>query len=398
MEKTFIGNIEEKFINENEFGGLLIDEREISAVNEVLKSGKIFRYAVNRLTLVDQFENNIKLLFNVKYAQCFNNGTSALRGALFSLGIKENDRVLVSAFTFIASAAAVTSFNAIAVPIEFDINTGMNIQHLKAEIDKGCKAIIIVHLQGRMFDISQIEKLSKENRVYLVEDACQAFGSKRNGKYAGTIGDIGVFSFQQNKIITSGEGGLFVTNNQDFFDRGRSYCDQGAIRDLYPTWDNEKAVIGDNLRMTNIQGALLVEQLKKFNYMTTKLLINRKRVLIEILNDNLTCLVKDNNECEITGMNIFFVAKDKENANIAINIAAKHNVLLKRLWTKPFYKHDVYRRKDKLYSDCKLINSENMADCMLSVPISPTLEDQDVEKLIYLLKKLIAQGLFRGWF
>jgi Predicted pyridoxal phosphate-dependent enzyme apparently involved in regulation of cell wall biogenesis len=396
MEKNFIGDIQEQYINPNEFGGLVYDENELLAIEDVIKNKKIFRYADESETSVDLFEKQVGELFRVKYVNGFNSGTSALRAALFSIGVCENDRVLVSSYTFIASAASVSSLHAIPIPMEFNIKYGMDIEQVREEIEKGCKAIVIVHLQGRAFDIREIVKLAHEKGVYVIEDACQAFRATCDDIYAGTTGDIGVFSFQQNKLLTSGEGGIFITDHREFYEIGRNFSDQGASRNAYPTWDETNAVIGDNSRMSNIQGSILLAQLQKLNY-----IIERQKHVHNIIVDKLKELniSRYTEACSTNiGINILFLAKDKESADRAITCCEEHNVLLKRIWNKPWYKYAVYQRQLPIYRNTNLKQAQEISDCLLALPIPPILKDEQTEQLLNVIEKLVELDYLRGWF
>ena len=189
--------------------------------------------------------------------------------------------------------------------------------------------------------------IAKRHNLYVIEDACQAFGAICDDTYAGTVGDIGVFSFQQNKLLTSGEGGIFITNHRKFYEIGRNFSDQGASRNAYPTWDETNAVIGDNSRMSNIQGSILLAQLKKLNF----IIESQKHVYDIIVNKLMKLNISRCSEACSTniGINILFLAKDKESADRAIDCCEECNVLLKRIWNKPWYKYAVYQRLSSLY-------------------------------------------------
>ena len=254
-----------KIINPNEYGSLLYDSKEVEAVKDVILNSKIFRYASSGKTKADLFEDELAKLMNKKYALGVNNGTSGLKVALKAVGLKQRGRVLVSAYTFLASATSVIAMNGIPIPIDTDLEYGMNLAHLEQEIKKGCDAVIFVHFQGKCFNIRPTIELCKKYDIPVIEDACQAMGTKNNGQFAGTFADIGVFSFQQNKPISSGEGGVLITDNEEMYTISRNFSDMGGVREWYPSWDKPGALIGDNYRMNNIQGAILLEQLKKFN-------------------------------------------------------------------------------------------------------------------------------------
>lgn len=383
-----------KKINPNEYCGLLYDQKEIDEIVRVLLHKKIFRYATRKVSVTDQFENQVKNYLKVNYALGLNNGTSALKTALFALGIKKDDRVLISAVTFIATAAAVISFGAIPVPIDFDFTHGMDLEDLKREIGKGCKAIIPVHLQGRCFDLEPILNLAKKHKLAVIEDACQAFGAKYRKKYAGTWADIGVFSFQQYKQLSAGEGGMIVTNNEKYYQIAKRYSDHGIIRETM-TWDEEGAMIGDNYRMNNLQAAILKISMKKLKSAIRDQIKNRKNILKIVEKDKIDSIISSPDLRGESGMNIFLLLKTKEDADLAIAHARNKNIELRRLWDRPYYLHGVFK-KAKLTpsflgrSNCQ--KAEDISRRLLSISVPPTLDEKQIRKIareihqLYLLK------------
>ena len=383
-----MGNI----INPNEYGGLLFDNNEVDAVKNVLLNKKIFRYALKEKSQTDIFEESICKRYNKKYALGVNSGTSGLKVALKSIGLRVGDRVLVSAYTFIATATSVLALGGIPIPIDTDLEYGMNLEDLENELKKGCKAIILVHFQGKCFDLKPIIKLKKKYKVLLIEDACQAMETKCNGIYAGTLSDIGVFSFQQNKPLTSGEGGIIITDNEKYYTIARNYSDMGSVRDYYPSWDKSGALIGDNYRMNNIQGAILNEQLKKLDKMVKMQIKNKMYILNNINNKDILCKILNNTDDN--GMNILFLTNSVENANKCIEIASKKNIEIRHLWSKPYYLQKVIidanlKPKDLGKKDCLM--AEKISNLLLSINLPPTLTKKDLDIISKLLNKLIKE-------
>jgi len=379
-----------KKINPNEFGGLLYGYEELFEIQKLLLENKIFRYANRKTSRTDQFETMVKKFLNVKYALGLNNGTSALKTALFAVGVKPGDRVLISAYTFIATAASVVSLGAIPVPIDFDFTNGMNLKDLETEVAKGCKVIIPVNVQGRAFDIRPIIELAKSNDIFVIEDSCQAFGAKFDGAYAGCLGDIGVFSFQQYKQVSAGEGGLMVCNNEKFYNIAKNYSDHGIVRDLM-TWDNDEAVIGDNYRMNNLQAVILKIQMKRIRGMIRNQTRNRKYILSKISPSKLTSMISSPDISGETGMNIFFLLSNKEVTDQVIAHARAKNIEIRRMWDRPYYLHGVFKRA-KLdpanlgKSDCLI--AEDIATRFVSVSIPPTLVEKNLNKIASEIREL----------
>ena len=319
------------YINPNEYGSLYFDNKEENAVLNVLKNEKIFRYASDKVSTTDKFEEMLKKKVNCKYALGVTNGTSGLITALIGCDVKAGDRVLVSSYTFLATALAVKCLEAIPVPLNIDLQNGFDLQDLQEELKKGCKAVIVVQLQGRCFDLSKVKCLLEKYNVKLIEDSCQAFGAKIKDEYAGTIGDVGVYSFQQFKQVSCGEGGAVVTNNNTIYQKMRNYTDMGAERNLFPNWNGNNVLFGQNYRMNNIMAAILCEQLKKVDDIILKQQKSRSYILSKVKLNNLINSVDPNGD---TGMNILFLLNSKEEFNNVKEIGDKQNIEVRRTLKK----------------------------------------------------------------
>lgn len=379
-----------KKINPNEYGGLLYDYQELYEIQKILFTKKIFRYANRKTSVTDQFEALVSKYLNINYALGLNNGTSALKTALFAVGVKSGDRVLISSYTFIATAAAVVSLGAIPVPIDFDFTYGMNLADLELEIIKGCKAIVPVHLQGRTFDLGPIIKMAKIKHIFVIEDACQAFGSKFHGTYAGCFADIGVYSFQQYKQISAGEGGMLVTNNEQFYKVAKNYSDHGIVRELM-TWDNDDAIIGDNYRMNNLQAVILKIQMKKIGKVIHDQIKNRKYILSRIDQDKISSLINSPDVAGETGMNLFFLSDTKEIADQIIAHSRAKNIEFRRLWDRPYYLHGVFKKAKLDPSSLNRNNctiAEDVSSRLVSISIPPTLTEDYLNKIVREIKQL----------
>ncbi|MCL2859557.1 MAG: aminotransferase class V-fold PLP-dependent enzyme [Oscillospiraceae bacterium] len=375
----------EKVINPNEFGSLLFDGKEKAAVSEVLSERYIFRYAKTTESKVDVAEKMISNIIGTKYCLCVSSGTSALKCALATLNLKNTDRVLVSSYTFLASALAVKTLGAIPVPIDIDLETGLDLEEVKNEINKGCKAIIVVHLQGHCYNLTELKKIANDNNVVLIEDVCQAFGTKFKNKYAGTWGEFGVFSFQQYKQISTGEGGCLVTNNLKLYNLARNYSDMGSNRKIFPSWDTEDCLIGENYRMDNIKGAILIEQLKKFKYMLEKQYEQRKYILSKV---NLKDLYSSSYENDDTSSNLTILCENKEKADNLIDFAKTQNIEVRRLWKTTYYNNELFK-KEKLIpnelgvKDCD--KTMQIIDRLVMISLPPVLNKEDLELIVSML-------------
>lgn len=215
---------------------------------------------------IEQFENNFKNYIGTKFAVTTTSGTSALHLALAASGIKAGDEVIMPDLTIISCALSAIYMGAKPVLVDVEKSTG-NIDPKKIEemITKKTKAIMVVHLYGHPVNIEPILKLTKKQNLLLIEDAAEAHGAKIkvNGKWqkAGSVGDISCFSFYGNKIVTTGEGGMLLTNNQDIFKKATLLKDLAHV----PGKRFFHEEVGYNFRMTNLQAALGVAQLGEIN-------------------------------------------------------------------------------------------------------------------------------------
>lgn len=234
----------------------IFGEEERKNLLEVFESGKWW-YGEK----VKEFEEKFAEFQDARYGISCTNGTSALQIGLLSCGIGAGDEVIVPPYTFIATVSSVLKVNAIPVFVDIDIETG-NIDPIDIErkITEKTKAIIPVHLAGLPCDMDALVRIAKTHNLKIIEDACHSWGSKWKGKGVGAIGDCGAFSFQMSKNITSGEGGILLTDKEDIADLARSYsnCGRGKDRPWY-----EHYLLGDNLRMTEFQAGILLAQLKR---------------------------------------------------------------------------------------------------------------------------------------
>ena len=376
------------YINPNEYGSLYFDNKEENAVLNVLKNEKIFRYASDKVSTTDKFEEMLKKKVNCKYALGVTNGTSGLITALIGCDVKAGDRVLVSSYTFLATALAVKCLEAIPVPLNIDLQNGFDLQDLQEELKKGCKAVIVVQLQGRCFDLSKVKCLLEKYNVKLIEDSCQAFGAKIKDEYAGTIGDVGVYSFQQFKQISCGEGGAIVTNNKTIYQKMRNYTDMGAERDLFPNWNGNNVLFGQNYRMNNIMAAILCEQLKKVDNIILKQQKSRNYILSKVKLNNLINSVDPNGD---TGMNILLLLNSKEEFNNVKEIGDKQNIEVRRMWNGLYFENELFKRNKLTDVDLKnnsCSKSRELVDRLAVISIPPILNKEDCNKIIDFLNEI----------
>jgi perosamine synthetase len=257
---------------------------DIDSVNKSLKKGWISSDGPE----IKEFEKNFSKLIQQKYSACVSNGTAALEIAIKALNIGKGDEVIIPNFTIVSNAIAVLKQNAKIVPIDCDFYSwNILVELIKKKITKKTKAIIATHIYGYPCEIDKIKEICKAKKIFLIEDAAEFIGHKYNQKPCGSFGDISTFSFYANKQITTGEGGLIATNNKTLYNKItslRNLC-FGKIN----RFNHED--IGWNYRMSNIQAALGINQLKRIDKIVKKkkeigklyykLLKNNKNIYIQ---------------------------------------------------------------------------------------------------------------------
>ena len=243
-------------------------KEEANAVKNVLLSNKVNYWTGNECR---EFEKEFAIWSNSKYAIALANGTLALDSAFKALDISVGDEVIVTARTYVASVTSIVNAGAIPIFADIDLNSqNITPETIRSMITNKTKAIVCVHLAGWPCEMDEIMDIANKFNLYVIEDCSQAHGAKYKGKSVGSIGNIGCWSFCQDKIITTGgEGGMATTNDKSLWNKIWSYKDHGkSYKAVYKTkhpdgfrWVNES--FGTNWRMTAMQGAIGRIQLKR---------------------------------------------------------------------------------------------------------------------------------------
>ena len=237
----------------------IIDKEEKKIIKTCLKEKSIS--SVGRF--VKKFEQNFsKYLGGKKYSITTSNGTTAIELALRAYGIKNGDEVIIPDFTFAGTINAVLSISAIPVIVDVDENDWtIDIKEIKKKITKKTKAIIPVHIYGQSAKLNEIFKLARKKKIAVIEDAAEALGGMYKGKKIGEMSECATFSFFANKLITTGEGGMVIFKDKKIALKARAIRNQGRSSTKF-YWHN---VVGGNFRLSNLQAALGLVQLKKIN-------------------------------------------------------------------------------------------------------------------------------------
>jgi len=356
-----------------------IGEKEIREIGKVLKSGFLVQ-GKN----VKKFEKEVSKYLNVKYAVAVSSGTAALHLSLIALGIKEGDEVILSDFTFPSTGNVVVLVGAKPILVDIDLST-YNIDPIKIEkkITSKTKAIIPVHEFGQSADMDPILKIAKQYKLYVIEDAACTLGAEYRGMKCGTMGDIGCFSFHPRKAITTGEGGMVVTNNEEIAEKVRALRNHGMVN------RNGKygfKYAGLNYRMTDFQGAMGWVQMKKIDE-----IIERRRELAKVYDSLLQ---------NTRGLQTPFVAKNNKHIYqsyvILLNEQVNRDGVIRKLRKKgiettigtyalhcqPFYQDNYSYKKGELENSYKAFKQS------LCLPLSQSMQEKDVKKITNTLKEM----------
>lgn len=258
-----------------------IADQAIDAVVSVIKSGWL-----TQGKKVAELEDLIKNSIGTQYALAMNSATSGLHVALLSLGVGAGDEVIVPSFTWVATANVVELCGARPVFVDINAETfNADLEQVASKITDKTKAIIIVHLFGKPFDILKLKSKLKRD-ISIIEDAACALGASVNGAACGTIGEIGVFSFHPRKSITTGEGGMVVTNKPSLYaymNMLRNHGQDCTVKNASPSFMFDCPIVGFNFRMTDLQAVLGIPQFLQLNE-----IISYRKKLVEAYKEKLS--------------------------------------------------------------------------------------------------------------
>lgn len=368
------------------YGRQTIDEDDINAVVDVLKSDYL-----TTGPKIAEFEQAVASYTGAKYAVAISNGTSALHAACFAAGIGQGDEVITTPLTFAASANCVLYCGGTPVFADVDPYTyNIDPKDIRKKITDKTKAIIAVHLAGQPCDMDEIHSIAQEHNLIVIEDGAHALGSVYKGKKVGCLSDMTTFSFHPVKPITTGEGGMIMTDNEELYKRLVLFRSHGITRDNSMMtrnegpWFYQQLDLGYNYRITDVQCALGCSQMRKLDKF-----LKRRRELVERYNnafiecDNIVTpyqlpdtqsgwhlyivQVKNHDRKQV-----FETLRDK---GIGVNV---HYI--------PVYMHPYYREHG--YKDIHCANAEEIYSHIISLPLYPGLTDEQQDYVIDTLKQL----------
>ena len=371
------------------YGKQTIEQDDIQAVVDVLQSDFL-----TTGPKIAEFEQTVADYVGAKYAVAISNGTSALHAACFAAGIGPGDEVITTPLTFAASANCVLYCGGTPVFADVDPKTyNIDPEDIRRKITDRTKAIIAVHLAGQPCDMDAIHSIAREHGLIVIEDGAHALGSVYKGKKVGSMSDMTTFSFHPVKPITTGEGGMIVTDNEDFYKKMVLFRSHGITRDDSMMtrndgpWFYQQFDLGYNYRITDIQCALGCSQMKKLD----KFLARRKEIVArynEAFADCDNIITPYQLSDTESGWHLYIVqVKNCDRRQVFENMREKGIGV--NVHYIPVYMHPYYREHG--YENVHCANAEEIYSHIISLPLYPGLTSEQQDYVIDTLKSLCEE-------
>lgn len=394
-------------------GSSVYDERESAGTDAVIEAKSPFRfYGPNCLGKTKAFEAAFREKMQTRHALAVTSGTAALIVALKAAGIGPGDKVIVPACTFIAAAGAVICAGAVPVFAEIDESLDIDPDDLESHIDGATKAVICVPILGNPCQMDRILPIARRHGLTVIEDTAQSCGATYHGRHAGTFGDINTFSLQMNKIITTGEGGVVVTDDDKLYERAVRYHDQGMFREregfLHANAEDD-VFVGQNFRMSELSGAVALEQIHKLDSILDAMRTRKRQIKEGIRSVPGLRFRRLNDEAGDAGNALILLLENREKALRFIHAMGAENVSLNYLYNgEPVYMQPqiLYQRTaDRsgfpfnqvqppvTYSPDMCPHSVEILARNAVLNIAPTWSEQDAQDVIAAVRKVAAQVL-----
>src|SRR3989344_5611554 len=390
----------------------IIGDEEKSAVLDVLNRAELSTFLTSPGEYflggkkIKEFESLFSKYFGVEYAVAMNSATACLHAAVVACGVKPGDEVLVTPYSFTSSATCVLMNNAVPVFVDVDENN-FCIDPIKIEekITSKTKAIIIVHLFGGSADMDEIMRISHKHNIKVIEDCAQSPGATYKNKLLGTIGDCGIFSLTESKHVTSGEGGMLITNNEQIAEVSRLVRNHGEVVIEGMPRKYESFILGFGYRMTELDAALGIEQFKRLDT-----LIKKRIELVEYLCNKIKKEINGITPClnNKNGKNVYFILAFKYDEG---KIGIPRDLFIKALnaegipfgagYVKPLYMSPIYHQnkhlalelfsKDTSYDwgICPVCEKLHEKDVILTLMARPPATFDDMDDIVEAMKKII---------
>ena len=352
----------------------IIGNQELKNIKKVLEMNW-----PNEGYFTNLLEKKIQNLLRVKHAVCVTSGTISIFLALKSLDVDQDDEVIVPDITFGATAMAVKLTGARLVIVDINkSNLGFNLDNLKKKITKKTKAIIPVHISGRAADLTSIKKIIKKRDIKIVEDAAEALFSRVNKKYLGTIGDLGCFSLTASKTITTGQGGIIVTNNTKFYKKIKLLKNQGIVG-RSDGGNVRHSTVGFNFKYTNLQAAMGIAQISAIKDRANKLTKINKSYAKKLKNlKEITVIKFDYKKGEVPLWTDVIAHKKRDQL---IYYLKKNGVECRKFW------YPLHQQKPFKVSNKRFKVSSSIYKKLFWLPSSMNLNEKKINYVCHLIKK-----------
>ena len=371
------------------YGKQTIDQDDIQAVVDVLQSDFL-----TTGPKIAEFEQTVADYVGAKYAVAISNGTSALHAACFAAGIGPGDEVITTQLTFAASANCVLYCGGTPVFADVDPKTyNIDPEDIRRKITDRTKAIIAVHLAGQPCDMDAIHSIAREHGLIVIEDGAHALGSVYKGKKVGSLSDMTTFSFHPVKPITTGEGGMIVTDNEEFYKKMALFRSHGITRDDSMMtrndgpWFYQQFDLGYNYRITDIQCALGCSQMKKLD----RFLARRKEIVVrynEAFADCDNIITPYQLSDTESGWHLYIV-QVKNCDRRQVFEAMREKGIGVNVHYIPVYMHPYYQEHG--YENVHCANAEEIYSHIISLPLYPGLTSEQQDYVIDTLKSLCEE-------
>ena len=361
------------------------EEDDIDNIKEVISSG--MKWACG--DKIEEFEKRIADYLGSEYCLVFNSGGTALHSLMNAYGFGPDDEIIVPSFTFIATAYAPIYVGAKPVFADIEKETfGLDPVDVEKKITPRTKALLPIHYGGMPCKIDELKKIAEDNDLILIEDAAESFGAKLDGELIGTFGDSSVFSFCQNKIFTTGEGGCVVTDNKKLYEKLKLIRSYGRVVDgeYFTNLENlDYKEIGHNYRLSTIQAALGISQINKVDK-----IIKLRKQKADYLNEGLKHIENlklpippDERFDPVYQMYTIRVLDGKEKRDGLMTYLEKEGITT-RIYFDPLHKYTIF--KNLLEYDIDLHITEELSEQVLTLPLYPSISDEELDYIIRKVK------------
>ena len=387
-------------------------DEELNELRDVIAEKSPFRhYGVGTPVKAALFEADAREYFGRRFALAVSSGSAALFCAVAAIGAGRGDEVILPAFNWFSDYYAITHLGALPVFADVDETLSIDPVDFERKITERTKAVIAVSFQGCPANLTEIERVAAKYGIKVIDDFAQSIGASRDGRRLGSFGDISVASFQQNKIISCGEGGIFLTDDENFFARAVRYHDLGSMRGVFKDQLGDKDLAdpardfaGHNFRMSELQAAVMVAQLRRLDMMIGICRTNHERLRERFASNRRFVVRHADGECGVT---FFMLFKSKQEAarfgeclaaegvplgatSACKNLLASYPVKSKKMphdSLPPFGagfdgEHAVYDS----FTSCP--NTDGFVGRYVAVAVGPQFTESDIDDLITAIEKV----------